>query len=372
LAKVRVAQAEVDQARLLPNPILSIAFRFPEGGGGKPIIEGSIAADLLAILQRPQRISAADARLRSAVADALTTALDVLADVQERYAAVQALDAQVVVLEQRAKLVQRLLELAKARVAAGEAGQLDAITLESERASLDVEIALAASERRVQRMALARLVGRPGATADWPLTPWSPPAEHVASETAWIASALEHRPEIQSRQWEIAALGSEVSISKLAVLEGSEIGVAAERDPKWSVGPAVAVPIPLLDWGQAKRAKVQAQRVEAIHQLTQSRRQVVEEVRRAFESLRASQSALKTVQERLIPLAERRREQAEAAYKNGFADVTAVLLAEQDAQAARGKQIELQQKASAAYFQLQRAAGSPGPAPTTQAMTETR
>jgi outer membrane protein TolC len=99
---------------------------------------------------------------------------------------------------------------------------------------------------------------------------------------------------------------------------------------------------------------------------------VIEEVRRAFESLRASQSALKTVQERLIPLAERRREQAEAAYKNGFADVTAVLLAEQDAQAARGKQIELQQKASAAYFQLQRAAGSPRPAPTTQALTETR
>jgi outer membrane protein TolC len=121
----------------------------------------------------------------------------------------------------------------------------------------------------------------------------------------------------------------------------------------------MAVPIPLLDWGQARRAKLQAQQIEARHRLTQSRRQVVEEVRRAVEALRASQAALQKVRTELIPLADQRREQAEASYKNGFADITAVLLAEQEAQAARAKLIELQQKVSSARFRLQRAAGGP-------------
>jgi outer membrane protein TolC len=137
----------------------------------------------------------------------------------------------------------------------------------------------------------------------------------------------------------------------------------------------VIVPIPLFDWGQARRAKVEAQRIEARHRLTQTRRQVVEEVRRSIAAFRASEVALAKVRTELIPLADQRREQAEASYKNGFADITAVLLAEQDAQGARAKLIELQKKVSSARFRLQRAAGGPGVLPdapaTTQPTTQT-
>ena len=57
LARVRQAQAESDQSRLLPNPMLNLALRFPEGGG-KPIVDAGIAADLLSLLFRSGRISA--------------------------------------------------------------------------------------------------------------------------------------------------------------------------------------------------------------------------------------------------------------------------------------------------------------------------
>ena len=81
LARVRAALAEADQARLLPNPVLSVALRFPEAGAGKPVIEAGLAADLLSVLQQPGRIKAADHRLRAASAEALTTALDLLFEV---------------------------------------------------------------------------------------------------------------------------------------------------------------------------------------------------------------------------------------------------------------------------------------------------
>lgn len=191
------------------------------------------------------------------------------------------------------------------------------------------------------------------------------------TESAWLKIALDRRPELQGRRWELAALGDDLAIAKFAVLDNGNVGVDAERDGNWSVGPAMTTPIPLLDWGQARRARVEAQRVEARHLYTQSRRQVIEETRRALESLRASQAALDKVQRELIPLADQRREQAESSYQGGFADVTAVLLAEQEAQAARSKLIELQSKVSSAHFRLQRAAGGaiaiPDAATTAQA-----
>jgi cobalt-zinc-cadmium efflux system outer membrane protein len=381
LARTRAALADARQARLLPNPLISVALRFPEGGGGgaKPVIDAGLSADLASLLLRPRQVSAADGRLRAASFVALTTVLDVIAEVQDRYTAVQAMDAQLGNLDERMKLVRRLLDLARARMQAGESGRLDVITLDSERAALDVEITQTASERREARLALTRLLGQPSAAADWLLPPWSPPPPGMSlPESAWVATALQRRPEVQARRWELAALGDEAAIAGLGFLDGTEVGADAERDPDWTVGPAIAVPIPLLDWGQQRRAKAQAERIEARHKLTQVRRTVVEGVRRSIAALQASEAALTKARTVLIPLADQRRQQAEASYKSGFADITAVLLAEQDAQGAAAKLIELQQKVSAARFRLQRAAGGrvviPGlaatTAPTTQASTE--
>jgi outer membrane protein TolC len=196
----------------------------------------------------------------------------------------------------------------------------------------------------------------------------------VSDETRWLRAALEHRPEIQAQKWELAALGDEAALARLAILDSASVGVFAEREAKWSVGPSISTPLPLLDWGQQRRAKAEAQRVEARHRLTQSRRKVVEEVRRALESLAGSHAALRQVQSQLIPLADRRVEQAEAAYKNGFADVTAVLLAEQESEAARSKLIDVQQKVSSSLYRLHRAVGGPGITagpPTTVPTTQT-
>ena len=112
LARVRVALAESKQTRLLPNPVLDVALRFPEGGG-TVLIDAGLSADLISLLRRPAQTRAADNRLRAAAAEAVVVALDAVAEVQEAYAEAQALDAQLVVLDGQLKLNDRLLQLAK-------------------------------------------------------------------------------------------------------------------------------------------------------------------------------------------------------------------------------------------------------------------
>lgn len=360
LSRVRAAEADADQVRLLPNPILSIVTRFPENSG-KPVIEADLGVELLSLLQRPGRISAADHRLRAASAEVVSTVLDAIAEVEGRYATVQSLDAQMPVLEEQQALLDRLLKLAHDRLNAGEGTRLDVTTLETQQLTLAVEISQKRLARREERLGLSRMIGEPSGAAAWTLTHWTAPAQ-VASETAWMTAALARRPEVESQRWELAALGVETRLARFSPFEPAEMGAKAERDigEPWTIGPAISAPIPLFDWGQAKRAKAAALQSEAEHKLTKVQRAVIEDVRKAHAAYLESLAALELTRDRLVPAQERRRQETEDAYKAGQIDVTALVLADQDLAAAKARLIELQEQASLALVKLNRAVGGPG------------
>lgn len=358
LARVRMALADAQQSRLWPNPILNLALRWPEGGGS-PIVEASLAQDFIAILMVPRRSSAADNRLRETASDAMTVALDVATELQERYATVQALDELVPLLEQRREPLDKLVELANRLVQAGEGTQQDVTVLEAQRVELAVEIASTELDRRDQRLQLARLIGEPSSNADWTLDAWQAPRLAQAPESAWINAALRHRPEIQSIMWRLAALNDDLALTQLLKWEGGSAGAQAERDGDWSIGPELSLPLPIFDMGQARAARVTAEQIEARHEMTKAQRSVVEAVRRAYESLNRTEANLQRVSNELLPLQQQRRAQAEALFRAGQ-DVTGLFLAEQDLRAAEAQEVDLERQASIALIRLQRAVGGAG------------
>ena len=46
----------------------------------------------------------------------------------------------------------------------------------------------------------------------------------VGLETQWIAAAMLARPEIQAKQWALAALGDDAALAGLWVLDGTSVG----------------------------------------------------------------------------------------------------------------------------------------------------
>jgi outer membrane protein TolC len=364
LARLRAARAEAEQARLLPNPILNVAIRFR---AESPVIDAALAEDLLTLLQRPRRASAADHRLRAAAGEVLSTLADVVSDVQESYHDVQALTDEMAALEDRRKLAERMIEIGNARFKAGETSSLDVTTLQAQRLDFEVSLAEKRQELHEARLTLARSVGNPSAGDEWTLAPWRAPLPPRAAERAWLEAAMRHRSELQSKRWELSAFGDEVALTQLAWLEGGDFGVMSERDLKWSAGPSLTVPIPLFDWGQAKYAKAAANLAEARHQMVQLQRQVVQDVRTQYSAYGSAVLTLRLAREELLPLQERRSAQAESSYRAGETDVATLLLAEEDLLDARIKVIELQRKAAAARVKLQRAVGGSGVAAAVEA-----
>jgi cobalt-zinc-cadmium efflux system outer membrane protein len=194
MARLRATHAEARQSRLLPNPVLNVALRLPTEGGGS-IIEAGLSQDLVALLSRPGRVTAADNRLRASAAEVVTTVLDVLSEVRERYVAVQTLGAALDVLNERLTIVDRLLDLARTRLRLGEGTRLDVLTLETQRVELEAEVADRQLELREQRLALARLLGEPSAAADWQLPEWAAEPIESLPESRWVELALTNRPD---------------------------------------------------------------------------------------------------------------------------------------------------------------------------------
>ncbi len=357
LARVRMAMADADQARLLPNPVLSFILRW---GAGKPNVEVTLTESIIQVFQRSSRSSAADNRLRQAAADAVGDALDVVAAVQELYASVQAEDRLLPVLESRRDLLRRLTEVASNRLEAGEGVRGDVTTLDAQRVEMDVELAEAGLRRRTQRLRLAHLIGEPSGSAAWQLEPWTPPAAVATPEQVWVDLALQRRPEVQSVAWQLAALGDDYALTRLFPWEGSDIGVDAQRPDGWVAGPSVSTPLPIFDTGDARRARVTAEQIEARHALTTVRRRVVEEVRVAHKALAGNLVNLGRVRQDLIPLRQLRRDQAEEAYRAGLTDVTPLYLAERDFGVTQSQAIEIERQATISLVRLQRAVGGPG------------
>lgn len=360
IARVRAAQAEAWQERLLPNPVVSVVFRFPEGGG-QPTVEAGLGAEFVSLLRRPTRLKAADARMRAAAQEAVSSVLDVVAEVQETYAEVQALGAAAPLLRERRTLVDRVLGLERARFEGGETGRLDFVTLQAQQVELEAEVDDLLLEERQAKQTLASLLGDPRSDLRWTVPPLELPPYRSVNEAEWIEAALEHRPEIQQRLFELEALGVEARLARSWFLDEIEIGIEGEHeDSAWAVGPGLSTPLPLFDWGQARRAGIEAERAEAAQALLGAKRDVIGETRQAAAAFNESIHQLDRIRTVLIPLVQQRSDLAEEAFRAGQSDATTLLLAEQELAQARQRLVEIEQRTAQALAQLQRAVGGPG------------
>lgn len=354
LARVRSAVADAEQEAVLPNPIVDVIVRFPERGG-RPEIEVGAGVGVLSLLTRPARTRAAGERLRASAEAAVVTALDVVAEVRTCYAVAAAGQRVLPVLAQRHAVLDRLRGIAGARVSAGEGTRSEVVALEAKVVELEVETSERECAARTARLELARLVGAPHDAANWQLDAFSAPAAPAASVQELAGSALERRPEVLLRRAELRALGEEAT--RVPAFEPASLGVVGERTDHRVVGPSASFAVPLFDFGGAHRAKLDAQRAVVRHELLAVQREIVETVRSTHATLGAKLANLARVREAWVPLLEKRHAAAEASWKVGEADVTSLLVAEDEVLAARLRVVDLEVQATTAGVRLERALG---------------
>lgn len=360
LARLRAAAAEAAQTRRWPNPLLTMSLRLPESGG--PLAwDLGLSAALVTLLNRPERQSAADARVEAAAAVALATAFAEAESARVAYARA-ALGAEVEeLLAHQESLTAAALARVEARGGVGEAGSEEIARARIARITAESARRTAAVETRAAHLALATLFGEPERTAPYLLTA-APVPEVGASASPWLAAARTSCATVLHARALARAAASDAALAGAVVREGAEVGLVAERDPDWSVGPALALPLPLFDDGSDRRARALAQSAAADLDASAAERDAIAAAHAAWEACSAASQARAHWESTVLPALHTAYERAQAAATAGEAGPEEVARADIALTAARLERLRAELDLHIAYARLLRAAGGTLPA----------
>lgn len=246
-----IAQADLVQAGLLKNPVLSGDLKFFDNGTK---IELSLVEDFLDVLYIPMKKSIAETALAGTKLRVSLSVMDVASEARTTFYALQSAEQVVELRRTVLNASEASRELAKRINQAGNNTRLDLANEQAMYEESKLNLAAAEAEAVDLREHLTGLMGLWGKqakfTASAPLA--DPPADEIPPlglERRAIAQSLDLK--LARTEMELAARRLGITIP-LGLLSEVELGAAAERetDGSWGVGPAFGLPIPIFSQGQ--------------------------------------------------------------------------------------------------------------------------
>ena len=310
-----VAQADLVQAGLFRNPILDAVVLFPLSGV-RPDLQLSVVISFLDALYVPLRKRVAAARFEEAKLRVTGAVLDLAAQVRRAFHEHQANEQ---MLELRQTIVQALTASWEVSRRLHEAGNITDLDQARDRAAAEVSrLALRSAEIvvRQSREHLNDLMGTWGEQTGWEIDGRLPdiPAEPVPVN-GLERVALSRSIDLSQARQRIITAGQQLGYDRAtALIPETELGVGAEREEGWKVGPVLSVPIPLFDQGQARVGR-------AVAELRRSQQEYYALAVRVRATARAVRDRMLGAQDRalyyrdiLLPLQERIVNEAQLQY----------------------------------------------------------
>jgi len=302
-----IAKAQLVQAGLLRNPIFALSYRFSTKSTVTDLIDIGIFQNFLEALLIPVKKRMATAGLEATKAMVTVQVLDVIAQTKIAFYAFQA-------LEQFWSLKKQVLLGADSSYDAArrlfEAGNIKDLELTANRIFYEqtkIELANLEVDVLKARESLNVLMGLWGSQINWKATPCLPVIQEKELEWSTIendavANSLDLT--IARRQIYATASGFGIDMTRI-IFPQIEIGPNSERDEGvWFVGPAIALGIPLFDFGQAVSAAAQAEILRQWNEYTALAIEIRSAARIARMSLLNAHRKTQYYQKVLVPLAE--------------------------------------------------------------------
>ena len=303
-----VAQADLVQAGLFRNPIVDAAVLFPLSGA-RPDIQLSAAISFLDALYVPLRKRVAAAQFEEAKLHVTGAVLDFAVQVRTAFYEHQANEQ---MLELRWSIVQALIASFDVSRRLHDAGNITDLDLARDRALAEAsKLALRSAEvtARQSREQLNSLMGVWGAETRWDIDGRLP---EIPAETLPVngteRTALARSIDLSNARQRIIAAGQQLGYDRAtALIPALEFGPSAEREAGegWKVGPAVSVPIPLFDQGQARVGRAVAELRRAQQEYYGLAVRIRSVARAVEERMRGAQDRALYYRDILLPLRER-------------------------------------------------------------------
>lgn len=355
---IGIAKADRVQAGLLANPSLSAALRFPVDGG-RTQIEGGLFASLVDLWQIPVRTRVAQSALERTVLEIAHSAVQLAGNVRAAYIDALAAEQLLIIARENRESAARLVELVEARLELAAATAIDKNLAELE--LLDTEVSLRDAQFDVpeKRRVLSLLLGYDRAPPDLVLTGSLPDsAEELPSVEALRDLASERRLDIRAANARLEEAVAELRLQHGLVVKFVQVGIDADREDDWALGPGVHLELPIFDQNQAQIARAVetlAQHEALLHAVSVAAAQDVSSV---YARTQSEWDAVRLYSNQVVRAAET-LELSRQSYEAGKTTITPVIEAQRKLLSARRMHALRLRAAATAVSDLERATGTP-------------
>lgn len=313
LANVGFARADLLEAGLLQNPVLSLLFPV-----GPKQLEATLRWPIEVLWQRPRRVAAARLAAESAAAGLEQNGLTLVSDVKIAYVDYALALDRALLAEQSVKELDDIARLMDSRFQAGDISQLEARTAaidaararqDADRARLDVS--LRANELRA-RLGLAL---EPG---DLRLVIAPAVLEPCGTAAALLEEALAARPDVRAAELAIEAAGARLGWERSRVVAvTAAIDANGHGAEGFEMGPGIDVGPPLFNRNQGAIARAQAEFRRASGLYVAARQRVATELRDAITHFDQASTAVREWRDTVLTPLEEQVRIADRAFVDG-------------------------------------------------------
>jgi len=352
LAELGLKRADLVQAGLLSNPTFSVLFPI-----GPKQLEMSLKLPLEALWLRPGRMAAAELDCERISSLLVQNGIDLIRDVRFAYADFRLADVRSRVAAEAATVREQVATLMQARLRAGDLSELEAGA-----ARVDALRARADANRLSRELVAIRhrihtLVGLSQAPHPIVVNDSSTEPGRTQDVPSLLTRALASRPDLRAAEMAIEAAKERASLAEIDFLTLNAGADSNNRGKNgFEVGPALDVPIPIFNQGQANEARAAAEMERAARHQVSLRDRIALEVRESHLAYDAAAETF-TAHRDALPILEETTRTAERAEKAG--DVPPLIVLESRLRLLDGRLREAEGRAELhrAAAQLERSVG---------------
>ena len=355
LADLGIARADLVEAGMLRNPVLS--FLFPLG---PKQLEATLRWPIEALWQRPRRVAAARASAEAVASRLVQNGLNLISEVKVAFHDALAAEARVPVAADAGRLQHQIAEISSSRLAAGDISEMEARATTTDAARTEQDTRRAAYDAIVAKERVRFLTGIGGTVTDIKLSEPTVDAQpNACGDIAKIRQdAAAARPDVRAAELAVEAAAGRAKwersrlITLSAVLDANGAGKEG-----FEMGPGLDAEIPLFGRNQGLIARADAEVERASRAYLATRQRVDLEIREAAVRYEQASKDAELWRDSILRALERDVEVAEKTYTAGEQPYLFVVEAARRVVDARLRAIDAAAEVRRAQARLERAIG---------------
>lgn len=352
LTELGVSRARLYDAGLLTDPQFTTFFPL-----GPKQFEMTLFQSVDAVWLRQIRVRAACLDLNSVAQRMVQNGLDTIRDTRQAHADLLFAQERSALANEASQLRTEIRDLAEKRLAAGDIGELEVMTIRVEALRAEADARRFARDVEVARHRLVQLLGiRDGSE------PFAVPGDSelpsATDRETLVAEAMAMRPDLRAAEIDVEAACQRCDLARNQFMTLDGVVDANSRGRKgFEAGPGLRFSLPVFNGNRGGRAIAAASYEQAVSRTVTIRDQIAVEVRTAHTAVERADENLRAVREEILPALAEAEELARENYAAGGAPYFLVLQTTSQFLDARARELELEVELRRAVADLERGVG---------------